>query len=102
MLFDINKSYTSKFCLLQYQFNLDQMHKTDARIAELRSTLKEYPSWDYCVDPYDREIVEGLLNKIESLSDIADNYERSADYWGVQLSYAEKREKSSVCPSEDK
>lgn len=91
MLFYINESYTSELCDQQANYNLQQMRKLDAEIKNLRDTLHAIPSWDSpCSEDY--ELVCALSNKIEYLSDHADNYDRQGDYWLTQKRYALLRE----------
>lgn len=92
MIFDINESLSSEECSKQAQFNLDQMKRLDSEISSLRRTLHSIPCYD-CPEPEDRELVNALSNKIERLSDCADNYERQVDYWQTQKYYALLREK---------
>lgn len=83
MIFDINESLSAEECSKQAQFNLDQMKRLDSEISSLRRTLHSIPCYD-CPEPEDRELVNALSNKIERLSDCADNYERQVDYWQTQ------------------
>lgn len=91
MYFDINESYTSSFCIQQANFCRIQMKKIDTEISYLTEVLKSIPSWDS--PSYENyELVNALSNKIENLSNYADNIERSVDYWEIQKLYALKRE----------
>ena len=94
MIFDINESLSSEECSKQAQFNLDQMKRLDSEISSLRRTLHSIPCYD-CPEPEDRELDNALSNKIERLSDCADNYERQVDYWQTQKYYAFLREKKN-------
>lgn len=94
MFFDIDESLTSSECEKQIQFNLQQMKRLDSEISSLRRTLHSIPCYD-CPEPGDRELVNALSNKIERLSDCADNYERQVDYWQTQKYYALLREKKN-------
>lgn len=91
MLFYINESYTPELCTRQAEFNKRQMNKLDSEIADLRKVLKAIPSWESPA-PEDYELVCALINKIEYLSDHADNYEKQVDYWLTQKRFAILRE----------
>lgn len=91
MFFDINESFTSEMCIRQARFNQQPMEKLDSEISTLRQTLHTIPCWD-CPAPEDMELAYALQDKIERLSNCADNYERSVDYWNTQLHYARLRE----------
>ena len=93
MFFDIDESLTSSECEKQIQFNLQQMKRLDSEISVLRKSLNTIPCWD-CPEPENRDLATSLSNKIEYLSDCADNYERQVDYWQTQKCYALSREKN--------
>lgn len=65
------------------EYPLEQMKKLDSKISEFRRILHSIPCWESPA-PEDRELVNALSNKIERLSDCADNYERQVDYWQTQ------------------
>lgn len=94
MIFDINESLSAEECSKQAQFNLDQMKRLDSKISEFRRILHSIPCWESPA-PEDMELVNALSNKIERLSDCADNYERQVDYWQTQKYYALLREKKN-------
>ena len=93
MFFNINESLSSLECDKQILFNLQQMKKLDSEISILRKSLNTIPCWD-CPEPENRDLATSLSNKIEYLSDCADNYERQVDYWQTQKCYALSREKN--------
>mgnify|MGYP004443058595 CR=1 FL=1 len=94
MWFDINESLTSEECTRQAEYNQQQMKKIDSEIFNLQKVLYSIPSWD-CPEPENVELVNGLADRIENLSNSADNYERQVDYWNTQKYYALLREKSN-------
>jgi len=93
MLFSINESVTPEQCIEQAEYNRIQRDKLDAKAAELKAVLQKIPSWE-TPSSEDWELVTALSNRIESILDCADNYDRYVDYWNVQLMYAKEREKN--------
>lgn len=94
MIFDNNESFTSEECTKQIEYPLEQMKKLDSKISEFRRILHSIPCWESPA-PEDMELVNALSNKIEHLSDCADNYERQVDYWQTQRYFALIREKKN-------